>query len=62
MCKTRNTAIRGVGHFIGLDESLFSKRRNNIYRVVETIWIVGGVDFISMSYFLKVFVIEMKKL
>jgi transposase-like protein len=43
--------IGGLGHFVQIDESKFSKRKFQVGRVVKSPWIVGGIDYATRDVF-----------
>ncbi|GFN85115.1 hypothetical protein PoB_001162100 [Plakobranchus ocellatus] len=45
--------IGGIGHYVEIDESLMSKRKNNVGRVVQQRWMFGRVDRVSGRGFLE---------
>ncbi|KCZ81766.1 hypothetical protein H312_00806 [Anncaliia algerae PRA339] len=53
MRKFRNRKIGRVDHFIEVDESKFSKRKNEVGRIVESKWIIGGVDMHTVELFFR---------
>ena len=46
--------IGGVGKIVEIDESLFSKRKNNLGRVLPQLWVFGGICHESKECFLVV--------
>ncbi|KCZ82518.1 hypothetical protein H312_00176 [Anncaliia algerae PRA339] len=40
-----------VGSIVEIDESLFSKRKYNVGRLVRRVWIVGGIDIRTRDTF-----------
>jgi hypothetical protein len=39
--------IGGLGHFVQIDESKFSKRKFHVGRILRSPWIVFGIDYTS---------------
>ena len=46
--------IGDVGKIVEIDESLFSKRKNNVGRVLPQLWVFGGICHESKECFLVV--------
>ena len=44
MLEINDQFIGGSGHVGEIDESLFSKRKYNVGRLVRKMWVVGGID------------------
>lgn len=40
-----------MNHIVEIDESLFTKRKYQVGRVVKSPWVVGGIDIISKEAF-----------
>ncbi|KCZ74627.1 hypothetical protein H311_04405, partial [Anncaliia algerae PRA109] len=53
MREFRIRKIGGVGHFFEVAESKFSKRKNEVGRIVESKWIIGGVDIHTGELFFR---------
>jgi hypothetical protein len=53
--RTENSSgmIGGVGHVVKLDESKFSKIKFQVGRVVRSPWIVGGIDYTLVKFFVE---------
>ncbi|KCZ81950.1 hypothetical protein H312_00593 [Anncaliia algerae PRA339] len=43
--------IGGPGHIVEIDESKFSKRKYQVGRIVNSPWVVGGVDVSTKEFF-----------
>ena len=55
LCSNENF-IGGENHVVEIDESLFSKRKYNVGRLVLKKWVVGGIDlFNGKSFFVETF-------
>jgi hypothetical protein len=43
--------IGGIGHIVEIDESLFSKRKYNVGRILKSRWVIGGIDLMTRDTF-----------
>ena len=51
MLEINDQFIGGSGHFVEIDEALFSKRKYNVGRLVRKTWVVGGIDLDNGKFF-----------
>jgi transposase-like protein len=49
-----NEMIGGLGHIVQLDESCFGKRKYNVGRNGNQVWVFGGIDTTTGSFFARI--------